>query len=98
MSYFPGKKMWRDENGVNRFLAPGTAKGLPTKRWYRGEVTRVAKNGKGDAKRDRQWTTVFAHEDEVILLVLRRCPVPLGMDGDVSTNVFYRETDGGELL
>lgn len=89
---YPAKKgMYRTKEDVYRFVEPGTGQGPATKMWYRGEVVRKAFDSKGEVKRkNKQETTVFAHEADVVALTLRRCPSPDMGDGDVRTNVYFR--------
>lgn len=94
MSYYPNKKMYRDENGVDRFLDPGTAPPAgKAKRWFRGEVVRKLYNGKDEViKKSRQVANVFAFEDEVPGLVACQCPDPFqGVEAArTSCKVYYR--------
>jgi hypothetical protein len=89
---YPAKKgMYKTKEGVYRFQEPGIDPGLPTKKWYHVEVTRRAFDSKGEVKRkNKQETTVFAYEDAVVGLGMRRCPTPDMGEGDVKTNVYFR--------
>lgn len=89
---YPAKKgMYRTKEDVYRFQDPGTGQGPSTKRWFRAEVTRRAIDSKGEVKRrNKQATSLYAHEAEVVALALRHCPSPDMGDGDIRTNVYFR--------
>lgn len=97
---YPAKKgMYRDENSVYRFQQPGTPKGLPNKRWFRAEVVRRAIDSKGETKRrNKQVTSLFTTESEVVALAMRHCPSPDMGDGDIRTNVYFRPLGEEENL
>ena len=94
MSYYPKKGMYRDENGVNRFVSPGEGSAGPVgKRWWLAEVVRRAFNGKDEViRKNRQETAVFAREEDVVGLAMRRCPDPWpGQDASrTQTNAYFR--------
>lgn len=76
MSHNPPKNMYKDENGVARFLATATAPDASNgKRWFKVEITRTALNKDGEViDRDRQTTEVFGTEETCSGLAFARCP------------------------
>ncbi len=76
MSHNPPKNMYKDENGMHRFLneasAPAAGGG---KRWFQVEIVRKALDKEGSSlETDRQQTDVFATEDTAAGLAFSRCP------------------------
>lgn len=94
MSYYPKKGMYRDDNGVARFKAPGLDPGVPTKRFYTVERTIKVLNSKGEVvRKSRQSTEVFAHEADAIGMAMRRMPYPWpGQEagGEIKENIYVR--------
>lgn len=79
MSHNPPKNMYKDENGMARFLATATAPEAGNgKRWFKVEITRTALNKDGEViDRDRQTTEVFGTEETCSGLAFARCPSSL---------------------
>ena len=101
MSYFPKKGMYRDDNGVARFVDGGHPSAGPVgKQWFRGEVVRRQYDGKGEVTRkNKQAATVFAREAEVAGYLFARCPDPWsGSDGGRTTVEVYYEPLGDQSL
>lgn len=76
MSHNPPKNMYKDENGINRFISSATAP-VPgnCKRWFRVEIVRKALNKEGEVlEKDVQNTDVFATNETCIGLAYARCP------------------------
>lgn len=92
MSYHPKRGFHRDAAGTVRFDVEASLPTGSTKRWYRGRVTRVALDGKGEVvRRNTQETSVYARGEEVAAYLVARCPTPWVGQGDaeVRTKVYF---------
>lgn len=102
---YPAKKgMYKvrsaDGGYLYRFQEPGTARGLPAKRWFHVEVVRKVHDSKGEVvKRNKQTTAIYGSEDTMVGLAMRRCPDPWpGTSEEVRTRIYYRPLAGDESL
>ena len=96
----PKKGMYIDQQGIHRYLEPGTGHTVQAKSWWFAEVTRKSVDSSGETKRKHaEACSIYALREEVAGFAIKQCPDPWpGVEGDVKTTVHFRPLRSGDRV